>query len=51
MSALRYADGTVVSESDLESIARALGFSSARRWIEYHAAAQRRRDLREGNAA
>ncbi|WP_194838220.1 hypothetical protein [Nocardia sp. XZ_19_369] len=51
MRVLRYADGTVVSESDLEAIARALGFSSAQRWNDYHAAAERRRLSRERNAA
>ncbi|MFX0573128.1 hypothetical protein [Nocardia nepalensis] len=51
MSVLRYADGTVVPEGELETIAHAFGFSSARRWIEFHAAADRRRDARERNAA
>lgn len=51
MSVLHYADGTIVSDSDLESIARAFGFSSARRWIDYHAAAEKRRNHHDRNAA
>ncbi|WP_157777238.1 hypothetical protein [Nocardia terpenica] len=40
---LRYADDTPVPDADLEMIARAFLFRSARRWIEFHAAAEYRR--------
>ncbi|WP_167837745.1 hypothetical protein [Nocardia altamirensis] len=50
MTELRYADGTRVCDHDVELLARAFGFASARAWFRYHHAAEERRRQRRPQA-